>query len=307
MNTVELTFDWGMVDPAGSFGDPVHRAAFEELTAPFGEATVVYPVQFLDFARALAPRMGPGGALFVTDFGTARARDVAGLRDCKPTRYGNSLCHGVNFALFDAFCRQDGLSLVRTRDPLLSLHRAAIRYGLPVTPRLGQAFRKAHVRDDRGERAIDLRTAAGIATKAGDHKSAARLFRRCLALDPYDPELYLRLGEACFEGGFDQIAIRYLRKGKRVDLARQVDFDFLLGRIYFNLGRYPAARRAFRRALAREPHPATYTNLGMTYESLGDRGRAIRSYRRALALAPEGDTANTVRRKLCDIYLERPG
>jgi tetratricopeptide (TPR) repeat protein len=306
MNGVQLTFGWGSVELASVFSDARDRAAFEELTAPFAEATVVYPIRFLEFARALASRMGPGGALFVTDFGSARARDVEGAREAKPTCYGNSLCHGVNFAVFDAFCRHSGLGLVRTRDPLLALHRAAIRYGQPITPRLATAFRKAHVADDRGERAVDLRTAAGIEYKAGDHKSAARLYRRCLGLDPYDPELYLRIGEACFDGGFERLALRYLRRGKQVDVARLVDFDFLLGRVYFKLGRYPRARRAFRRALVRERHPATYANLGMTYERLEEPRRAIRCYQRALGMAPEGDTADTVRRKLCDIYLRVP-
>jgi tetratricopeptide (TPR) repeat protein len=303
---VQSSFGWELADLARVLPDALHRAVLEEVTAPFAEATAVYPVQFLDFARALAPRMVPGGALFVTDFGPPDAADLAGARDANPTRYGNSLCHGVNFAFFDVFCRRLGLALVRTRHPLQSLHRLALRYGAPLTPRLEQAFQRAHVGDDRSERLIAMRGAAATEAKAGDHKAAARLYRRCLPLDPLDPELHLRLAESCFEIGLDQVAVRALRRGRKLDLAPTADFDFLLGRLHYKRGDYQRARHAFRRALRREQHPATYANLGMAYHRLGERRRAIRAYRRALALAPDGDTATTVRRKLCDLYLDPP-
>jgi tetratricopeptide (TPR) repeat protein len=300
---VEPSFGWELVDLARVFPEPLHRTVLEEVTAPFAEATAVYPIQFLDFARALAPRMAAGGALFVTDFGVPEAADLAVARDANPSRYGNSLCHAVNFPFFDVFCRQLGLGLLRTRQPLQSLHRLAVRYGAPVTPRLEEAFQRAHVRDERSERLIDMRGAAVTEAKAGDHKAAARLYRRCLRLDPLDPELHLRLAECCFELGLDRLALRALRRGRALELARTADFDFLLGRLYYRLADYPRARRAFRRALRVEQHPATYANLGMTYDRLGERPRALRSYRRALALAPEGETANTVRRKLCEMVL----
>jgi Flp pilus assembly protein TadD len=299
MSSLEVSYGWAATAPL----PPPHQAVFEAATAPFATATVVYPLPFLDFVQALTRRLLTGGTLFVTDFGTARPTDLEGPREPIPTRYGNTLCHPVSFALFDTFCLQSGLSLIRTRDPLRALHAAAIRHGRPVTPALAQAFRAAHLRDDRSERLVALRTAAGIEAKAGDHKSAARLYRLCLRLDPYDPEIYLRLGETCLDAGLLELAVRQLRRGRRVDLTRQFDFDFPLGRVYFKQARYDQARRAFRRAISQDPHPATYANLGMAYERLGARGRAIRSYRRSLELAPEGDTATTVRRRLCEIYL----
>jgi len=284
---LSLAFGWRRTDLAQALGDPLHERVFRDLVDPFDEATVTYPQIFLDFARAASARMITGAVLFVSDYGSARAIDLRGLGQAPVTRYGGSVAHGVNFALFEAFCRHAGLSLLRTRDPLLSVHRAAIRYGRPVTPELAAAFRRGHVRDGRGQVLIDIRLSAAALAKAGDHKTAVRLYRRGLRFDPDSAELYFRLGESCSKAGLDTLAIRYLLRGRRLDLRKQYAFDFALGRCYLRLGRLESARRTLRRALRSGASPRIWLELGRVHERLGDPRRARLCYRRTLALAPK--------------------
>src|SRR6185295_17139343 len=193
--------------------------------------------------------------------------------------------------------------MLRTRSSLYSVHRAAVRFGRPCTPAFEAAFLRAHVRDGRGQGLLDLRAAATALSKAGEHRSAVRIYRKSLAFDPEAPDLYFQLGEACFHAGLDLLATRYLTRGRRLDLRKQYDFDFVLGRVHFRLGRLERARRAFKRTLARAPQAATWVNLGVTYEGMGLLRRARTCYRRALGLESEGDTAATARRLLCELIL----
>ncbi len=236
-----------------ALGDPVHARAVRAAVAPFVEARIAYPGAFLDFARALGRRMHRGGALVVTDFGYARRADLARPGDVEPAVYGRSLNHPVQFALVEAFAREAGLASVRTRAPSGRVHTVALRYGRPIPRPLRRTFARIYERRGRGRDLIELAAFAQDRLRAGDAAGAARDYRECLRREPRCPELALFLARALLHAGEARRALAWLGKGRRLDRAGGLDFDFELARAYARLGRDADAARALRRSFAREP------------------------------------------------------
>jgi hypothetical protein len=301
---LSLMADWRERTLPEIFGDSLHEKVFTALTRSMPEATVPYPRVFIDFVRCMTSRTLKGGVVFVSDFGESSARSLAGLAERLPNLYGNTYNQPVNFGIFDAFCATAGMGLVRTRGPWAVVQRAALVYGDQPTPRMRAAFQRAHVGNDRGERYLDLNTAAKALLKAGDNRTAARVLRMLLKLDPRSSELHFRLAEACFDSKWYSLAIRYLRRGRLLDVENKFDFDFKLGCAYFALARLRSARVAFKRALTIRKHPTTYANLAVVYEKLADVRRARVCYARSLALAPTGPGADKIRVNLTKLEAE---
>ncbi|MEZ0230522.1 MAG: tetratricopeptide repeat protein [Planctomycetota bacterium] len=303
LKELELRYAWQPVDLEALLPDSRDRSALVETLDPFPLATVVYPDVFFAFARAVKGLLVPGGLLLVNDFGRPRARDLEGIRDRRAAHYGNSLAHEVNFALFDAFCRVEGLALLRTRRWALSIHTAAIWYRDSVPEELARVFRGTHAKNEDGQDLLQLRAAAMAAAAAEDHVGAVRHFSRCHRLDPHSPEILYHLGLACLHGGQARRALAWFRKGLRLPLDPKFDFEFQTGRALAILERHADARAVFEGALAREEHPATRANLAYVCEQLQDYKNAYINYRRALQLDPEGPLAVTIMKKLVEQYL----
>ena len=302
---LKTSFEWIPADPVACCGDAVHAAAVEEALAPLETATLAYPRVFLDFVRANARRMIPGGVALVSDYGLGRRVELAGEVDPDPSHYGNTLNHPVPFPVLDAFFRHAGLPATRTRDPFSSIFTIAVRYGPPASKRLARVFRRVYVRRSDGQELLELRAAAGALHEARDLRGAARLYRRCLELDPESPDLHCRLGAVCTDARWDGLALRYLRRGQKLDPDRTLDFGLLLGRVYLRRGQWGSARRAFRRSIARAPNAHAYIQLGLALEKLEDYKNAYVSYRRALELDSTSEAARKLMLKVIDQYLPK--
>jgi hypothetical protein len=297
MKDVELVHEWRPIALEDVLPDPIDRTAFARLTARFAEATVAYPRRFLDFSRWLSARMIRGGALFVGDVGSVSTGDFEG-RGSRPASFGNTVNHGVNFAVFDEFCRAAGFGLIRTRNPFESVHRAALVYGGPPGPALTRAFRRCHVREDQGQEFLNLRIAAKALRKTSDLLTLTSVYRRLADLDPLSPVWHFRLGDVCYRMGRNRLAIRHLRLGRKVDTDQSFDFDFHLGRSYFCLQLYDKAIDAFRGALSRRKHVPTWFNLGAVYEKLDRLDEARTCYEEAMALGPAAVEAAAIQERL---------
>jgi hypothetical protein len=230
MQSLDVLEAWLPLDLEARFGDALHVRALQELFAGHERATFAYPHLFLECLRGLAPRMLEGGVALVNDYGSSEPDELREMNEPEPAVYGNSLAHDIHFSVFDAFGRNAGLDVTRTRDPLRSIHTAVLRYGAPLGRPLRTAFRKALIDREDGEDMIDLSAAAQSLTKSGEWRLAARLYQRCLKHAPEDAELLYRLGECCIESGYYCHALRLLRKGARRDEAREWDFEALIAR-----------------------------------------------------------------------------
>jgi tetratricopeptide (TPR) repeat protein len=196
----------------------------------------------------------------------------------------------VNFAVFDAWAQQLGFRVTRSHVPLRGLHQVAIAYG---EADVDAAFDEAFVRAQWGEDLLDFISAAQDHARAGNHRSAIRMLRRALALDPASAELHHHLGEECVDGGFPDLAMDYLEAGQALG-DPDWDFEFLLGRACFDLDRIPEAIEWLRASSAHGDHSTTRLNLALAYRDLGQIEAAYAECRESLALDPDSEQAQTL-------------
>jgi tetratricopeptide (TPR) repeat protein len=304
MKNLETRVDWQPVELAPLLGDD-HAAAIADTVEPFETATVVYPRAFLEFVRAMRPRMLAGGVALVTDYGAGRRSELAGEEEPKPGHYGNTLNHPVAFPVVEAFAQRAELSVLRMRGAFSPLYTAAILYTPERSPRLARAFARIYLREGRGTELLNLRAAAVALATLKDCRGAAALFERCLELDPNSVDLHHRLGAVCLDGGWDRLSLRHLKRGKALDDADAYDFDFLLGRAYVKLRRWAPARRAFERSLERAPSSEGHRYLGIALEHLDDFRGAYLAFRKALDLDPQSETARGLMLHVIEDYLPK--
>src|SRR6185503_3489771 len=88
-----------------------------------------------------------------------------------------------------------GASLVRTLDPLRTLHTAVLTDG-PLPERTGAAFEQHLVRTHAGQDFLDLVSAARVFGKLDEPTRAIRFLRRAIEMDPANPELHLLMASA---------------------------------------------------------------------------------------------------------------
>jgi tetratricopeptide (TPR) repeat protein len=84
--------------------------------------------------------------------------------------------------------------------------------------------------------------------------------------------------------GRDDDAAQSLIAARQIN-ARDPEYPYALGRIYYQQHRYVDAMPQFQAALELDPKSyKSYDNLGLCYEALGENERAMLSYRKALDL-----------------------
>jgi tetratricopeptide (TPR) repeat protein len=282
-----VSTEWRPVKLPELLPDGRHGEAIRQTLAPFHEATLTYPYVFFDWLAKLRPRLLKGAAIFVSDYGYSD-EDGLGDRDVRtPQHYGNTVNHPVEFGLFDAVGPLLGYACARTRDPLASVHTAILRHQARLPRRFEALVDETYTARTDGEDLVDFRAAARLHFEAKEYRQAARMYQRCLRLDPDNLEFLFRLGEACVEGQLNRLAASWLERGVALDTGREQDFHFQLGRAYYRLGRHAKAIAADLASLEREKHPVTYANLAAAYEASGDLELAKEAYRAALALDPE--------------------
>ena len=295
---LELRFAWRPRGLAELLTEPVHRGAVERLIDGLEQATVGYPQGFLDFVRGLAPRLAPGGAVYVTDYGKVEAAELAVLTDRKPQVYGNSLAHETPFPVFEAFAAAAGWAALRTRDPLRSVQTAVLAPDHGLIERLRPSFERHQVDCRLGDDLMDYYDTGRRASSEDEHDRAVRYFVRCVEIDPYSAEYRYRLAESAVDGGFYTLARAAAEVGMALEDGDRHDFEFVLGRAFCLDDDFSEAIAWYERSLVRDEHWVTHTNLATLYEHEGRFDDARKGYLRALELKPDYEKA---RRRLADL------
>lgn len=292
LRALDLGFDWRDRPLDAVLPDAFHRDVVERLAVGFDDATIGYPLGFVDFLRRLAPTLAPGAVALVTDYGRVDRRDLGGLAEREPQIYGNSFAHEIHFAAFDAFADVAGWQLLRTRDPLRSVHTAALRPDRPFSAAERASF-GAHFEAVRiGEDIIDFYDIARRCAEDKDFDRAVRFYQRCVAYDPDNAEYRYRVADTAIDGGHYELAIAAAEAGMVLPGGDEYDFEFILGRAFCLNDDYTAAIAWYERSLDKDLHWVTLTNLATLYEHAGRFEDARRGYLRALDLKPDYEKAS---------------
>jgi tetratricopeptide (TPR) repeat protein len=297
LSELAVDSEWREIDLATRFPSGPHAATIVDALAGIDPATLLYPQEFVDFLVGISSVCKPGGLAMISDYGTSERRDLNGEHEGALQLYGNSHSHGVNFSLFGALAGQVGWVALRTKIPFRSVHGVALRFADKVAARFRSAYHRAFVRGEDGEDLMDFRDIARGCFERKEWRTAARFYRRCLRLDPDNPQLLNVMGETCMEGGWHRVAYQALRHGQRIAPAAEWEFDFLLGRTCRALGRLDEAINWYHVSLGRVEHHVTLTNLAEIYQVLGriEQGRdyvaraveLMPSYKRGVKLLAE--------------------
>ena len=292
----QLSIDttWREVELAPSLGDPWHATVIREATSGVPEATLTYPLAFAEYLRA----QRRDAHILVSDFGTVDSPFVHALVDPRPRLYGNSLNHGVAFALVDHIAAHAGYDLVRTRDTLASTHQVLLRRGQPLSAVTRAAFEASYVARTDGADFLDLRAAARSALREGRPVRAARYLRRALTLAPGDAVSHFALAKALIEAERPSEALAHLEACSERPATDTLDWEFERGRARTLLGDLEDALAWYRRSLDRDDHPSTRTNCAILLVNLGRPEEALAELDAALRLDPEHARAREVRTEL---------
>lgn len=284
----------------------LHQRILSDLVADIGDATIGYPHGFIEFVDAVSRFLAPGGVVLVNDYGAIDKKDLKGLSERRSQIYGNSIANSINFSVFDSFAAVTTWELLRTRDPLDSLHTAILRPGIPWSDRERQGFYRNYVQWRGGDDILDFTHTARQYAEKKDWERALRFWKRCIELEPENPDHYYRAGDAAIDGGHYDLAIRYLEHGLGISSAdHSHDFEFQLGRATCLAQDYKSSITWYERALTKENHPTTWTNLGVLYESDGRFADAFRCFKRAMEIDPKYARARERMQLLKDLLWRR--
>lgn len=271
---VALEDHWIHTTPEAVFGAEV-GAGLRDAVAHLREATFTLSPVFLKALREMAK---VGALVLVNDFGWPSRDDLEGLRPCQPIRYGLAMSHAVDFAVYDGVAPKLGLEIARTLDRKRSVRVMAL------APTLDAAmFRKAY-RGTPGDDWLDLLGAGRMYFAQKDAIRAARVFGRCLDVDPYDAELRYRHAQACIDSKLFEEAQASAAFGATLDPA--LDWAFVLGRLCHAHGRFAEAVVHFRESLRVDDSVSGWANLAMSLEDAGDETGARLAYKTVLARDP---------------------
>ncbi len=267
------------------YPNELHQKILTDIMTDAGDVTVGYPHGFIEFIDTVARFLAPGGLVLVNDYGAIDKKDLKGLSERRSQIYGNSLANSINFAVFDSYATVSGWQLMRTKDPLDSLHTAALRPGVVWSDRERQGFFRNYVQWRGGDDILDFTHTARHFAEKKDWERALRFWKRCIELEPENPDHYYRAGDAAIDGGHYELAVRYLEQGiEHATSDHTLDFEFQLGRATCLAQDYKSSIAWYEKALTKENHPTTWTNLGVLYESDGRHADAFRCYKRAMEI-----------------------
>jgi tetratricopeptide (TPR) repeat protein len=284
---IRLQFDWKSTRLQNLYADALHRQTVVAATRAFNDATIGYPHGFMSFVHAFAPHIQPHGYVLINDYGSVAAEEIEGHHERRPEFYGNSLANSVNFSIFDAFCEVAGWGLLRTRAPEEILHSALLRPHRAWGALESDSFHSNYVARRGCDDVLDFWAAAHRLADDRELDAALRFWSRLIRLEPQHIEHYYRAGEVAIEAGRYELARALLEQGHVLAQGdTRLDFDFQLGRALCLLGRNTDAMAHYRASLAIDPHPVTFTNLGILLEEEGDHAAAFRAYRDALVQTP---------------------
>lgn len=287
MQQVDVVWTWEPTELAHELPDPVHQRAIRRAVDGLVDATVAWPVRWFDFLRHVATSgwLADGGVVLTADFGTSERKRLKGRTTGRPELYGNTLNQPVNLSLFEPFADEAGLHILRTTEDLTSLN-SALTGASPFGQRTAAAFEALYTRIAAADDALDFWHAAHAFYDKKQNLRALRFWLRCAELDHHNAEHRYRIGELALELGQHDRAIAQLLVGYELDPDFTMDFDFQLGRAYAAAGDHRSAMGWYERSAAREPHPVTWTNLGVIQMHEGLFAEAYHSLKQARMMDP---------------------
>ncbi|MFO0702264.1 MAG: hypothetical protein U0514_00040 [Candidatus Andersenbacteria bacterium] len=170
------------------------RAALRETTNHLTRATFTYPEGGLQCFDALLPLMAKGGLFVVSDKAYARTLDFLHLHFALAATHGNSLSHGVNTPLLEAYLRRRHHGALRTADYHYGTQTLAVLNKAAVTPKFAQVFDRYYVTTNYNEEASSATSAARDYMRLRRWSEAVPYLRRALRWRPGDAKLLGRLG-----------------------------------------------------------------------------------------------------------------
>lgn len=171
------------------------------------------------------------------------------------------------------------------------------RQALPVYVALGNLYRHSgefEASIQEFERALDINPASvdalvGLAqTYELDNKplQAEKTLRAALAIETFNPQAYLAMGNFLFGAGRFENSVAFYRRTTEFmpDNARAFNN---LGAAHYMLAEFGEAAEAWQHALTLNPDAALYSNAGSSLFFLGRFGEAVDMYQKAVEYAPE--------------------
>lgn len=123
------------------------------------------------------------------------------------------------------------------------------------------------------------------------YTDAIAIYKKYLALDPNDAEVYLGLGKAYRELGQYVKAVAAHKKAITIE-PDYAEAYYHMGLAYNNRKHYYEAMSAFKKYLAFEPNDAkAYLGLGIAYSGLKQYTDAIAAFKKAIVINPDDASA----------------
>lgn len=137
-------------------------------------------------------------------------------------------------------------------------------------------------------------------------EAAGKSFARLIQLEPANLSARKFAADTLYFSGKDAQAEEMLKSALAIDPNHEASL-YALGRIYYQLNRFPEAVEQFQKVLARDPKSfRAHDNLGLCYDALQQDSLALKHFFRALDLVmkdhPDYDWAHA---NLADFFLKR--
>ncbi len=150
---------------------------------------------------------------------------------------------------------------------------------------------------------------ARAAEEAEDWARAATLYRRCVEIEPKDPDVAFNLSHALMKKGELDEARRYLNKALRLD-PTYAEAWYNLASIAREQDDPESAKRHLRQAIAADPgYPDPLYNLALLEFDAGDYAKATQLWERYRELDPDSSWGQKAKYglQLIGMMTERPG
>jgi tetratricopeptide (TPR) repeat protein len=307
MRALDIRYSWREAPLEDIAGERFHAAVLARMTAAHPQAVVQYPFVLFDLLRALRDRLADGGMIVLSDYGRSEGGLLHETTFRGPEMFGNSLAHGLDFAIFEHFAAVAGASTGRTQGALRSVQTAVLRFG-GMSAAFAEAFARHQQASSDSDAVLDLTSAARHFSGGPEAQPirAVRLFQRALELDPYSAALHHEIADACLQAGLLGMAEAYLHRCVELDQRDEHDVDFDLGRVYARTDRPREALACYQRSLERGANPGTLANMAVAYMELGSPGEldaAEAALLDALEIAPGYERAGQL---LAELRARRP-
>lgn len=277
---------WRPVSLPELLGAPEPVQALLYATRDSQRAEVAYPLGFVETLARAAELLRPGGAMMFSDFPDQYSEERLDDLTKTPVLYGQSLAHAVCFPLLATLLERMGAEFLDNPATERSTRTILIGPGTPLSAQTRAAYKERFVLTHGGSDYLDFLSVAQDAASQGDHRRAIRFYRRCIDLDPHNPEHYKSCGTSCFSDGQYLAALRQFMRGATLMGAASCDFELHIGEAHYRLGNHEQAIAHVEASLREAAAPIKYVALADIHRARKEYARALSALQGALRLSP---------------------